>query len=389
MANGYDPGDYLGQFLTQLPQMYQANKSAELQRERFEYMKGEGLKDDVYRSQVLTENQERNRLARDQFEQRKIKSDRDEAYRKSTIESNSKSQLLTSLGQAINAAGNNEDLKEMLLMQHPAVKGNQGMIDAIYENRDIKESMQQQVYSIEGLNPIQALKIGRPLYNSRYLDPKLKQDLDATLKEKENDLKFTMTELKDTPEGLEFASYYEKFENLDKYLPAGTTPIQRNNISTTLLSNMQGVYDQAKEKEMGLSGVYNEPIFGVEDLPELSDEEFNNLVGDDIAEVDPATTGVGTGISTGDSESGITTETAGKSFSVDLMNVDSRKLKESDIFNQLKGKTSAQKKQMVEKIVGRSLSEKEIGDIIFKSQLPIPTFDFKMTKGFGSSLKNK
>ena len=40
MANGYDPGDYLGQFLNQLPQMYQAKKNAELQRERFEYYKG-------------------------------------------------------------------------------------------------------------------------------------------------------------------------------------------------------------------------------------------------------------------------------------------------------------------------------------------------------------
>jgi hypothetical protein len=39
MANGYEPGDYLGQFLNQLPQMYHAKKSADLQRERFEYYK--------------------------------------------------------------------------------------------------------------------------------------------------------------------------------------------------------------------------------------------------------------------------------------------------------------------------------------------------------------
>ena len=39
MANGYDPGDYLGRFVTQLPQIYQAKKNAELQREMFEYYK--------------------------------------------------------------------------------------------------------------------------------------------------------------------------------------------------------------------------------------------------------------------------------------------------------------------------------------------------------------
>tara|TARA_R110000744_G_scaffold92446_1_gene178988 strand:+ start:816 stop:2120 length:1305 start_codon:yes stop_codon:yes gene_type:complete len=39
MANGYKPGDYLTQFLNQLPQMYYAKKNSELQRERFEYYK--------------------------------------------------------------------------------------------------------------------------------------------------------------------------------------------------------------------------------------------------------------------------------------------------------------------------------------------------------------
>ena len=39
MANGYERGDYLGQFLAQLPQIYQARQNAQLQRERFEYYK--------------------------------------------------------------------------------------------------------------------------------------------------------------------------------------------------------------------------------------------------------------------------------------------------------------------------------------------------------------
>jgi hypothetical protein len=39
MANGYEKGDYLAQFLNQLPQIYQAKKNAELQRERFNYYK--------------------------------------------------------------------------------------------------------------------------------------------------------------------------------------------------------------------------------------------------------------------------------------------------------------------------------------------------------------
>ena len=52
------------------------------------------------------------------------------------------------------------------------------------------------------------------------------------------------------------------------------------------------------------------------------------------------------------------------------MSADAKKLKESNIYNQLQGKTSAQKKQMVEKIIGRSLSESEVGNLILKSRLP-------------------
>ena len=42
MANGYEPGDYLAQFLspTNIARMYTAKQNAQLQRERFEYYKG-------------------------------------------------------------------------------------------------------------------------------------------------------------------------------------------------------------------------------------------------------------------------------------------------------------------------------------------------------------
>ena len=39
MANGYDPGEYLKEILTRLPQIYTAKKNFELQKERFEYYK--------------------------------------------------------------------------------------------------------------------------------------------------------------------------------------------------------------------------------------------------------------------------------------------------------------------------------------------------------------
>jgi len=67
MANGYEPGDYLGQFLQQLPQIYQARQNAQLQRERFEYYKGkdaaaaaEAKRKEAYNQNVRTWTQMQN-----------------------------------------------------------------------------------------------------------------------------------------------------------------------------------------------------------------------------------------------------------------------------------------------------------------------------------------
>ena len=70
MANGYEKGDYLAQFLNQLPQIYRAKQNIDLQRERLQYMKEEGFKDELYRAQVLTANEQTNKLARQAFEEK-------------------------------------------------------------------------------------------------------------------------------------------------------------------------------------------------------------------------------------------------------------------------------------------------------------------------------
>ena len=70
MAHGHERGDYLTQFLNQLPQIYRAKQSIDLQRERLQYMKEEGFKDELYRAQVLTANEQTNQLARQAFEEK-------------------------------------------------------------------------------------------------------------------------------------------------------------------------------------------------------------------------------------------------------------------------------------------------------------------------------
>ena len=81
MANGYERGDYLSRFLQQLPQIYAAQQNMKLQRERFEHAKEQDYKDDIYRSQVVQTNEERNRLARLDFEERQAENTRRENQR--------------------------------------------------------------------------------------------------------------------------------------------------------------------------------------------------------------------------------------------------------------------------------------------------------------------
>ena len=224
MANGYKPGDYFRQFLNQLPQIYNAKQNIDLQREKFQYMKDEGIKDDVYRGKVLTANQERNKLARDQFEQRQTQNTQDEEYRTAVLDNANKTQEFNDFNQAYKAfsdAGNVEG-QEMLLKSK--FKDNQQMVDTINENRDIKESMKQQVYSLDALPPEQRLIQARKLLSSPYLTEDLYNNLTTITKGGKDELQFTLQELKGTEFYPEYAKLATIMNNPMPYLQYGEDP---------------------------------------------------------------------------------------------------------------------------------------------------------------------
>lgn len=271
MANGYDPGDYLGKFLAQLPQIYSARQNAQLQRERFEYMKDEGIKDDVYRSQVLTANQERNQLARDQFKQRKLQNDQDEAYRKSVLENQTKTQEYNDFNQQYAALTGNKEGQEMLLKSK--FKDNQQMVDTINENRDIKESMQQQVYSLDALPPEQRLLQARKLLSSPYLTKDLYETLTTITKGGKDELQFTLQELR----GTEFYPEYAKLEtilnNPTPYVPFGEDATQFIN---TISAQMLAIKQQARKADEATYGEY--PTY--DNVEDIDNDEIDKLIAD-------------------------------------------------------------------------------------------------------------
>ena len=277
MANGYRPGAYFEQFLARLPQIYQARQNLQLQRDRFEYAKEQDYKDDIYRSQVVQTNEERNRLAREQFTQKKLENTQDEAYRTQYLENAKATQEHNEFNQNFTALAGNKEAQTYLLKQK--YKDNPAMLDMIDEHRDVTESMAFQVRALEGMSPLDAIRSGRPLYASEYLDDKLKGQLDTTLQGKEEDLKFTLKDLEGTPLGPEYAMYYERFINKDKYLPAGTSATQRMQYDELHLKKMDEIYEQAKEEQI-IGGPWNEPFFENMDVEGVDDNEIEEILVD-------------------------------------------------------------------------------------------------------------
>ena len=276
MANGYKTGDYLGQFLAQLPQIYSARQNAQLQRERFEYVKDEGIKDDVYRGQVLTANQERNQLARDQFKQRQTQNTQDEAYRTAILDNATKTQDYNEFNQQYDALTGNKEGQEMLLKSK--FKGNQQMIDSIDENRDMKESMQQQVYALDALPPEQRLLQARKLLSSPHLTKDLYETLTTITKGGKEELFFTQQELGQTTAGIEYAQKLDQFENPDNYLPAGSTGVQRTAFLTTIGNQLEAIKKEGLAEYKTGYGEY--PTYDNVDIEAVNDEELDALIAD-------------------------------------------------------------------------------------------------------------
>jgi len=271
MANGYEPGDYLGQFLAQLPQIYRAKQNIDLQREKFQYMKEEGIKDDVYRGQVLTANQERNKLAREQFEQRKTQNTQDEAYRTAVLDNTEKQQKYNDFTQQYNALKGNREGQELLLKS--MFKDNQQMVDTINENRDIKESMKQQVYSLDALPPEQRLVQARKLLSSPYLTKDLYTTLTTITKGGKDELQFTLQELKGTEFYPEYAKLATIMNNPTPYLQYGEDP-------SVFLGTIEKQMGEIREKAFtGYKAGFGEyPTY--DNVEDIDDNELDTYIAD-------------------------------------------------------------------------------------------------------------
>jgi len=266
MANGYQPGEYFERFLSQLPQMYQAQQNMRLQEERLQYTREQGLRDDEYRSQVLSANQESNRLAEFKLQ----------------------AESLVPGTKAYNT----------WLLSQPWVKKDPTVENQIRETFELQDDLMDRIRSTVAMEPLEALPELRNLSQNRN-QTKVHFDLIQTLiKNAEEGAKVTQTEMSEQPS----YTYLLGAQNIYKTISEGgrTKDVTGNYIETEeefgerkskALERMTYWETEVREEERSARGAYpglsvpfyekydfDVPMYdNIEDIPE---EEIDEALGD-------------------------------------------------------------------------------------------------------------
>ena len=142
-------------------------------------------------------------------------------YRQKIAEQNQKQQAYNDFNQVWQATSGNQEVQQMIIKQHPYVKENPQIVDALNEGFDIQESMKGQVYGLGAMEPEQRMLTARQLLQSPHMTSELFTTTQEAIKAGRNEMNFTMKDLAETPQGVEYARLLHMFENSAQYLQAG------------------------------------------------------------------------------------------------------------------------------------------------------------------------
>ena len=270
MANGYDPGDYLGQFLKQLPAIYANQQNQRLAEERLNLQRQSAQQQQEYRTQL-------------------------ESRAKETQEYNLFNQLYTSLD-------GNQEAQNLLVQQHPIMKDNPNLQEAFVEGNQNKDAMKSTVYGFASKPPEVGILEARKALNSPYMTKELYETTQKYIKDATDELRFTMDEFRGTSAAIEYATLLDKFENPDKYvLPGG----DREAFLTTIGNQLREV--KAEGEAEYRAGFANYPTY--DNVEEIDDNVIDKLLTDFSTPFDERYPFTGSGTDT----SKLRVDTAGKS----------------------------------------------------------------------------
>ena len=206
MANGYKQGDFLGQFLAQLPQLYRNKQNLDFQRERFEYMKEKGIEDEVYRSQVFRSNEERNRIARLEFEERKQKNINDEKQREVNNKMNEDASKRADFTLQASSFEPGSKAYNIWMLNQSHVKDNPLIKSEMENTFNIQDELTDRIRSTVAMNPVSGLEELRKIARDKNLNSAHFGLIQTLTKQFKDDAEITQEEMKNQPS-------YTKLEN--------------------------------------------------------------------------------------------------------------------------------------------------------------------------------
>jgi len=275
MANGYERGDYLGRFLEQLPQIYQMQQNAQLQRERFEYLKAQ----DANQDELL---RTKNALEREKFNATQAQRGIVNAQNKANIDMAEK-EYDYRVDQAVDAQLKGTPAYSIYLQNK--YKENTDVYNELREHDIGFESLQNAINQTYQIEPEEALPILRRLAGSRYNTVKTKEEISDLIKGAEDKLTVTFEELEST-------AAYDKIlieeARLESHLNVGLKDDNWESVREGILKNIQAYKEDAISEVRAREGRYREkpsykqyPLSTARygDIEEIPDEEVDKVLG--------------------------------------------------------------------------------------------------------------
>ena len=245
MANGYQRGDYLGQFLTQLPQIYQAQQNMKLQEERLSLQK-----------QTATQNQQ---------------------YREELLKRNENEADLMRFRQETGALKDSPGALQAYIKQSPMMKNNPQLLAQYEADIERDENLSREANRLWGYDPMGMVFESRKFLNMDGVSTAQAKIAREALNEGINRLTMTNQEFATTEAYFEYATLHDKLSNPDKWFVHGTPLAQKEQMMKAWGDRMSDLRKEGRaELEKG---------FGLYPSVDMEDEEIKKLLLD-FTEVD-------------------------------------------------------------------------------------------------------
>ena len=263
MANGNV--EQLANFLGQLPQLVDSRRRLQLQQERLDFSREQAEQDRLFQ-------QERINLARQGAEE-------DRLYRQGIADRNNKSLQIQEFNQVYNNA--TDDVKRLLIKNHPLIKNNPELVKTFQENFDREDSLQDRIYELNSLEPSARQDAIKNLYKEKGLSSANYTTLKNIEKSTMDEVTFTRAEELQTS----FGSEIQELETILKNPMATYNQIPASS-GTTLQQYLNNIQQQLNTVRAGARKEYEESFGAYPTVEGIRDADLDSILRDTGVDTD-------------------------------------------------------------------------------------------------------